>query len=64
VTPDDYRAIVLLLFVVYFCMLWAALEAKSLLCLTILLVPGFILVLTAINITWGPTIGDWFKSFD
>lgn len=60
----DIRILVLILFVVYMVLLWKLAEAKQLLGLLLLLCPGFILMLAVLHLTWGPVIGDWFKSFD
>ena len=60
----DFRILVLILFVVYMVLLWKLAEAKQILGLLILLLPGFILLLAVLHFTWGPVIGDWLKSFD
>jgi hypothetical protein len=58
----DIKIIVLVILIVWFRLLYMSLEAKSLLCLTILLFPGFPLMIFVLNATWGPAFGELLAS--
>ena len=60
----DIQILVLVLIVVWFTMLWQSLNAKNLLCLTLLLFPGFPLIVIVLNLSWGPAFGEWLHSYD
>jgi len=58
----DIKIIVLVIFVVWFRLLYMSLEAKSLLCLALLMFPGFPLMVIVLNLTWGPAFGELLAS--
>lgn len=58
----DIKIIVLVVFVIWFKLLYMSLDVKSLLCVALLMFPGFPLMLIVINLTWGPTFGEWLKA--
>ena len=58
----DIKILVLIIFVVWFKLLYMSLEAKSLLCLSLLMFPGFPLMVIVLNLTWGPAFGELLAS--
>ena len=58
----DIKILVLIIFVAWFKLLYMSLESKSLLCMVILICPGFIMMLLVLTLTWGPAFGEWLKA--
>lgn len=62
INEADIKILVLIIFVAWFKLLYISLETKNLLCMVILICPGFIMMLLVLNLTWGPAFGELLAS--